>query len=988
MKKFFFCVSLVLAGVMTSCIDKNEEVDADSKPSWLGESIYAELKNPSGHGLLTGTFKNYLRLIDDLGYDEVLSRTGSKTVFPANDEAFERFFKSNDWGVSSYEQLSEAQKKLLLYSSMLDNALLLGLLPNVSNGTNEVSKGEALKHPTNVSIIDTVQFIGGSGNAEMRPAGMPANNKYWKQYYEKGIHVVNDATRPMMVHLTREYMLHNNIKTVGDDSDFAILTGEPFSEGTAYLFNDKVVKGDVTCQNGYIHQMQDVVVPPGNMAQVLRNKDNAKYFSRILDYFCAPYYDATTTKNYNDWALQNGRPQIDSIYQVRYLSSRSQGGVALSKDPSNKDVSTSQLLGYDPGWNQYFPNVARPGATDVSIMDMGSIFVPSDQAMKNYFLQGGAGAYLFDIYGNYKFAENTEEHLAENLDSLHSKNSQVLTSFIKNLMRGTFAGTVPSKFETITNDAAELLGLTTNMLERKDDGKYDITLANNGAIYMLNELVAPDEYQAVLAPASVYPDMRVMNWCIQDKTPSDGSMKSYNLGVDFKYYLLAMRANYAFFIPEDQAFDLYYLDPTSLAHLNNNQIGTQRPDVLHFYYDTEAKSQPYLKCERFYYDMETGQIDTTVAARPADISTVKTQLIDILNYHTVVLKSGEQLGSNHYYKTKHGGEIYVDGGQEGARVMSGAQIDNPERFPAPTIKYVYNEKNGNAYRLSRVIQPPLKSVYAVLNANSQFSEFQEMCGGFIATNILEWAGIPKENPKDKSLPSPQDAYTIFTRDYKLGAVERAEACLDYNVKMFNTYNYTLFAPDNTAMQEAINNGLPTWADVQELFEKWAEVDQEQMSDDEKNQMEADKATAYWMIRSMRDFVRFHFVTSSVYADNSIEGGRYQTLSSDELGVAKEVVLSGGNGTISIADLKKGHTVSVSASGNSSKVVNQMARDYWFDNEKTKATAIETSSFCAVHQISEPLYGDASGRFDTLWGSRAALSASMKKYKELKANNEL
>ena len=183
MKQFFICLTLVLAGVMASCIDKNEEVDADSKPTWLGESIYAELKNPSGHGLLTGTFTNYLRLIDDLGYDEVLSRTGSKTVFPANDEAFERFFKSNDWGVSSYDQLSEAQKKLLLYSSMLDNALLLGMLPNVSNGTNEVMKGAALKHATNVSITDTVQFIGGSGSTEVRPNGMPANHQYWKQYY-------------------------------------------------------------------------------------------------------------------------------------------------------------------------------------------------------------------------------------------------------------------------------------------------------------------------------------------------------------------------------------------------------------------------------------------------------------------------------------------------------------------------------------------------------------------------------------------------------------------------------------------------------------------------------------------------------------------------------------------------------------------------------------------------------------------------------------
>ena len=124
MKKFFFCVSLVTAGLMTSCIDKNEEVDAESKPSWLGSSIYAELKNPNPERL-TGTFSTYLRLVDDLGYAETLNRTGSKTVFPANDEAFQRFFSSNAWGVGSYEQLSESQKKLLLYSSMLDNALLV-----------------------------------------------------------------------------------------------------------------------------------------------------------------------------------------------------------------------------------------------------------------------------------------------------------------------------------------------------------------------------------------------------------------------------------------------------------------------------------------------------------------------------------------------------------------------------------------------------------------------------------------------------------------------------------------------------------------------------------------------------------------------------------------------------------------------------------------------------------------------------------------------
>ena len=976
MKKFFFCVSLVLAGLTTSCIDKNEEVDAESRPSWLGESIYAELKNPSGHGLLTGTFTNYLRLIDDLGYDEVLAKTGSKTVFPANDEAFERFFKSNDWGVTSYEQLSEAQKKLLLYSSMLDNALLLNLLPNASNGDAEVLKGQALKHATNVSIIDTVQYIAGSGSETTRPNGMPANNGYWQKYYDKGIHVVSDATRPMMVHLTREYMLANGISTAGEESDFAIITGEPYTEGTAYVFNDRVVKGDVTCQNGYIHQMQDVIVPPGNMTQVLRRKENTKLFSRILDYFAVPYYDESTTKNYNDWAQLNNKPQIDSIYQVRYLSNRSQGE-SLNRDPNRQIKSSDVILGFDPGWNQYHPAVANAGQRDISIMDMATIFVPSDEAVKRYFLQGGAGAYLIDIYGNYKFGENTEAHLPENLDSLHSKNPQVLTAFAKNLMRATFAGTVPSKFETVTNDASELLGVTKDNINRTADGKYDITIANNGALYVVNELIAPDEYQAVLAPASVYPDLRVMNWAIQDR--------SY-LGVDFKFYLLAMRANYGLLIPEDGAFDLYYLDPTSLGHLDNNQVGTQRPDVLHFYYDPTSKVQPLLKCDRYYYDMETGQVDTTTAARSVSIASVKSQLIDILNFHTVVLNEGEKMGSNHYYKTKHGGEIYFEENRVGARVMSGAQIEDPEHFPAPVIKTIYNQKNGDAFRLDRVIVPPLKSVYATISGQEQFSEFMEMCNGFGAEPMLEWAGIPKLNPKNENLPSPQDAYTIFTRDYKLGSKSTAEACLDYNVKMFNTYNYTLFAPDNTAMEQAYNNGLPQWSEVQDLFDEWAEVDTTEMSEQDFDRMQEAKDMAYMKIRAMRDFVRYHFVTGSVYADNSIEGGRYQTLSSDATGVAKEVIIGGGNGTLTVRDLKSGHEVSINAN-NSGKLVNKMARDYWFNAEKTQATAIETSSFCSVHQVSEPLYGTKNGRFDGEWASRAAFLKARKAYQQLKANNE-
>ena len=976
MKKFFFCVSLVLTGLMTSCVDKYEEVDAESKPSWLGGSIYSELKNPNQERL-TGTFSTYLRLIDDLGYAETLNRTGSKTVFPANDEAFERFFKSNQWGVSSYEELSDAQKKLLLYTSMLDNALLLSLLPNVSNGSDEPDKGEAVKHVTNVSLIDTIQ--------NMAYADMPKGTNYWDRFAKTGIKIVNDASKSAMIHLTREYMLGHDITTQGDESDFAIITGTPFTEGTAYIFNDRVINGDVTCQNGYVHQVEDVLVPPGNMAQVLRRHKKMTYFSRILDHYAAPFYNEKTTRLYNDWAKMNNREMVDSIFELRYLCTRTHNSdpektdpEALINVPNGPSESSYNILSYDPGWNEYYPE----GSADIS--DIGAFFVPDDDAVKRYFLPGGGGSHLIDIYGDLP---NTEENLMVNLDSLHSKKRDVLASFCKNLMKPRFTTTVPSKFPNVTNDVSENMGLTLGLLDKKDDGKYDITIANNGVVYLINEMIVPDEFRSVMAPATEYPDMRIMGWAVKD-----GYKTGDYLGLDFQYYLKAMSANYAFFIPEDKAFDYYYLDPASLGHLDNQ--GKLRPDVLHIYYDSLATKQPYVKCARYYYDPETGAIDNSVP-REVGIKTVQSQMQDILNYHTLVLESGAEIGENHYYKTKHGGAIYVSGSNTvGTQVMAGMQESQKffyatansgagqyydlSGFGVPTIKWMQSQKNGHSYRLDRIIQPTLESVYAVLKGTTiggqaVFSEFLNACTGFQATELMKWAGID-DSISAVSMSSEQDAYTIFTNNSKLvtrkvkytdGKGEQKErteiipnTCIDYNVKMFNTYNYTLFAPDNTAMQKAYNEGLPSWNDVIALYNKYPQEEEHEISAAEK----ADMAIAKKMIRQIRDFIRYHFVTNSVYADNTVEGGRYLTLSADNVGVAKEVRISGGNGNLTVSDMKAGHSVTISAS-DTNRLVNKMARDYWFDNTKTSATAIVTSSFCAVHQISEPLYGNASGKFN-------------------------
>ena len=931
MKKFIFCISLALTGLMTACVDKNEAVDADSKPDWLGGSIYQELKNPSH---LTGTFTQYLRLIDDLGYAETLNRTGSKTVFPANDEAFARFFQSNAWGVTSYEQLTVAQKKLLLYSSMLDNALLIGMLSNASNTSgaeSTVSRGVAMKHQTNLNLIDTIQHFT-SGDQ------MPQNNKYWNKFRSgvADMYVVSDATRPMMVHFTREHMLSNGIKTTGDvnfDNDFAILTGSEYNDtvASAYIFNDAIIRKDITCLNGYIHQMKDVIVPPGNMAQVLRYGDDTKYFSRVLDYFSAPFSNMTVTNSYNSWAAEQRKAgynvnDIDTIYEVRYLNSKTSH--AQTTDPDGNIISSSYLLNFDPGWNQYSPSGVS-GGVDYTIADVASMFVPTDQAMVKFFTEGGDGAYLIDLYGVHKGAANNAANLAENLDALYTKQPQILTSFVNNLMKSSFINTVPSKFETIPNDANEYMGVTLDKVNQRD-GRYNITVANNGVIYKMNELIAPDEYQSVMAPSSVYPDMQIMNWAVKEP---DASQK---LGVDFRYYLMSMGSRFAFFIPDSLAFERYYIDPTSL--------GKNKPRAFKFVYGNNG-TRTTVSCVAYDYNPTTGVIGD-VQSSTVPFEEWRSQLVDILNYHTVVLGEDDVLGENHYYKTKHGGEIYIDKVEENGTVKSGQQIDNG--VEPSKIVTVYNEKNGTAFRIDHVIQAPRNSVSKTLQNNSaKFSEFYDFLSNFSGSDdLLIWAGISNVAAQT-GMPTELDGYVIFTANRGSGTNTVYGCCIDENVKMFNTYNYTLYAPNNAAMQLAYAAGLPKWSQVQALHDQYTQVEQAGGTPDESL-----KTKARTMIDKMKNFARYHFQNTSVYADNKVASARYNTLITNEVGLAYELVVSGGGNTLNVRD-EMGNTHVINAN-DSSKKTNLMTRDYWFDKTRGEATQIYTSSFCVIHELSEPL----------------------------------
>ena len=953
-RKKWICFSFALiCGGFMACTDDYDLDDPGNYPSWLGGSIYEALKNPSSlqvsdKVILSGTFTNYLRLIDDLGYGETLSRTGSKTVFPANDEAFERFYANNLWGVKRYEDLTLSMKKQLLNASMLDNALLVEMLSNIS-GTSEdpIIQGMALKHVTSATVIDTITHMKWKGD-------MPANNDYWSKFYDKGLYVVMDATRPMMVHFTEEQMITNSITTRGQDSDFEVITGTSFNpdEHTAYIFRNKIISADITCKNGYIHQMEDVLVPPGNMAQVLRNSSESSLFSRMLDRFSAPYYDAQAaivTRNYNDYVQSLGDNSalqpIDSIYQMRYISSYSQGS-SLMYDPDNIVVEDGLL--FDPGWNNYDNQ-----SGDNSIRDIAAMFVPTDSALAHFFING-EGKFLMEEFGKKENGVllNDRAHLAENIDSIPLKNVQQL---ISNLMKLSFVSTVPSKFGHVMDEANDPMGLSLDVLNRTADNKYNVKIANNGVIYMLNNMFAPPSLVAVSAPVTLKSNMRIMNTAVNDGKGT----KPLGLNLNYYAYLLAMSATYAFFIPTDDAFERYYIDPSSLSD--------DVPRALKFYYQSKT---PFVYCSSWKcLKNEDGQWEIGDSIGRISAANFRSQFTDLLNYHTIVLGDGEKLGDNgnKYYKTKHGGEILFENGV----VKSGAQIEGS--VPVSNITQTYNQKNGVAYAIDHIIQAPQRSVLSVLEEDAattaRFSEFLSLCNDFDMDELMAFASdrLSEKNEVTKKLRMA--AYHPFA----------AKNGLTDNVNYFNSFNYTVYAPDNEAMQKAYAMGLPKWSDIKAIYEPVKDQYEQEKADKHISpeiQEARDKALA--MVEEINNFIRYHFQDNSIYADNVIETGVYSTACSDTLGIRQRLTIEGGKGIIRVTD-KSGQTITIDANS-STHYVNIMTRDYELNK---KSHVINNSSFAVVHQISTPLsYHSASdnGRYDGLWAGSNA-TARMANYRK-------
>lgn len=818
---------------VVSC--KDEYLYDNKEPEWLGASIYDYLKND-------GNFNTYVKLIDDVGYTSVLAKTGSKTLFVADDDAFNRFYQNNPWGVSGYDDLSLAQKKMILNFGMINNAYLMETLANFYNGSLVLDK--ALRRETAISVLDTIPFESG----DMLPEG-----PLWDSHRANGMYLLKDASSWPIVYFLQGTMDNDGI----NNNDFSLIAGVDRETNDAHVFSDKVVQRDITCKNGYIQVLENVLIPPVNIAEHLREDPNTSIFSKLLDRFSAPYYNGEETDAYNQ--IHPDQP-IDSIFEKRYFSPY--GGALFY--PNGKQINQELWLPFNPGNNSY----VNPSIGTSLQEDMAAILAPTDAAMEAYF-QTGSGIVLKERYGDW-------DHVPDDIVML-LLNRHLRTSFIE---------TVPSRFDKLTDAENSSIPISPS----------DVTssyIGLNGVVYETSKVYPPDDYVSVYGPVLFSEKTKVFNWAVRQN--------------DFRLYLNSLVSHYSFFVPTDKYFT-NYIDPVAYAK--------DVPAALKYWYNDKTST---VNATVYKFDAETGEVRDSLDVI-TDANFLSNRLLDMLDSHVVI---GDVESGSKYYFTKNGNSLRVEGSGTNLTVQGGNDIvRGVEAHVIPDG--VFEQQNGKTYFIDKPIQTPLRSVYKILSETPQFSKFFSLLIGFNGTSS-----------------------EIFVKKKNYYGI-------DYSIKFFNTFNYTVYVPTNEAIQKAIDDGV---------IKDWDQI----------NAIEdgTEKAAE---IKKLERFVRYHFQDNSVFISGEPVDKTYQTATiktndlPSKFGTYKDkyykLGITGDGNNLELTTENYGSAKVVKDNG----LYNILARDYIFsDNPQAfkeidgtgtgkafTSSEITTSSTAVIHQIDNVL----------------------------------
>ncbi len=385
-----YLLFLVFHFLVTGC-EKYHEHEKFQRPEWLPGKLYTTINLQEDLSL----FSECLRLA---GLDTILDVSGSWSVFAPTDDAIRTYLSENNYSGVSDIPFEELEK--ITEFHIVQNPWSLEQLQDLSAfgwRTREDEKKYSYAYKRQTILQNPVE-------------------KYWIKKKRKQEMIVMDsvsATRYKKVHVpTRKnvpifYDAFFNVNNITSE-DFQFYFGRPYEQGSVYFAGAKIIRADISSENGFVHIIDRVVNPMLNAQELLNLNLPDESYNLFLEmvYWYYPSFEANMTATNNQPAMRMGG-LADTLWDLSY-----------SELPFSPHL---EQIGYE-----------GPEINETWVRHNG-LYAPTDKAFSKFFdeiLTANSG------YPHWADHYSLPEDIVELIVSRHFKYNPIYPS--KNLYREIF----------------------------------------------------------------------------------------------------------------------------------------------------------------------------------------------------------------------------------------------------------------------------------------------------------------------------------------------------------------------------------------------------------------------------------------------------------------------------------------------------------------------------------------------------------------------
>jgi len=447
MKQNLMPIGIAICMLLLFGCDNNKD-EYYERPSWKEPSIYKLLQSE-------GKFDTYLKCIDKTEYRNILDGAGLYTVFAPNDEAFNAFLTAKAYG--SIDDIPAAElKKLVAYSIVMGKWTSEHLSDKISSSN----------YVTGAFKRRTVYYT--------MPHRDPEFDNNW---------VFDEPLQGTYASTVKNYqtlltMQNYKYLPVFTDKYFASLTLD--SENNYHIFYPNaaytgknvdagtILKEDIICENGIIHEVSTVSEPKKNMDEIL-NESAYSGFNSLLDFQSSP--DNYVFKEFREapadlletFKLMLPNEDIDKVYIKGY-----------SKNSTAK-LSFSTLS----------ENIRGESSYDSESLG-NTLFVPENDVLEQYI----------------------QTKLLKYYDSREKLPIDVITTLINTHMVNELVW--GDNYGKVKNSTGEYVNGGTGKTFA-DGGITEKTMASNGFVYQIDHVIKSRFFETVYSEIYLNPAHQWLN---------------------------------------------------------------------------------------------------------------------------------------------------------------------------------------------------------------------------------------------------------------------------------------------------------------------------------------------------------------------------------------------------------------------------------------------------------------------------------------------